>query len=241
MDRIDERTGEIHSNGVIATQIAAQAHVQAKAQALGIGNRSLNDAIEQALKEIPVWITAKQSSGRGNAKYATLKEILEVVRPILLKHRVRIRQGADRSWPCDEGGGTKGRLVPVYTDLIHVVTGEIERTQVEMPLTRLDPQAMGSAITYGKRYTIIAALGLATDEADDDGARAMPRDVTAAVSATGLLEKLKAEITACKTKDALIAWGHDSKTTKRTNELSDDEAVLLRQHYTQRGQALIAE
>lgn len=240
-ERMDEQTGELFTNGVLASQIAAQAHVQAKAQALGIGNRSLNDAIEQALKEIPVWITAKQSSGRGNAKYATLKEILEVVRPILLKHRVRIRQGADRSWACDEGGGTKGRLVPVYTDLIHLVTGEIERTQIEIPLTRLDPQAMGSAITYGKRYTIIAALGLATDEADDDGARAMPRDVTAAVAATGLLEELKAEIAACKTKDVLVKWGSDAKTKKRTNELNDDEAVLLREHYAQRGRALIAE
>ena len=131
--------------------------------------------------------------------------------------------------------------MPVYTDFIHVVTGEIERTQVEIPLTRLDPQAMGSAITYGKRYTIVAGLGLATDEADDDGARAMPRDVTAAVTETSLLEELKAELKACKTKEALIKWGTDPKTKKRTNELSDDEAVLLRTAYADRSRELIAE
>lgn len=239
MTNFNSETGEIHGNAAVATQIVNQAAVQMQAVKMGLGNRSLNDAIENALNEIPIWITTDKP-GAHKVKYATLKTILEVVRPPLLKYRIRIRQGADRSWPCEEGGGSKGRLVPVYTDLIHTVTGEVERTQLEMPLVRLDPQAMGSAITYGKRYTILAALGLATDdEADDDGARAVARDVTAAPTVTGALDELKAEIDACKTKDALIKWGNSAATKKRTNELSDEAAVLVRHHYTERGRKLL--
>jgi hypothetical protein len=236
----DPETGELPlSNGAKAATIAANTKLAMRAMEMGIGNRSLNDAIENALKEIPIWIQATQSSGRGNAKYATLKEILTAVRPVLLAHRVRIRQGADRSYGCDEGGGSKGRLVPVYTDLVHTVTGETERTQIEMPLTRLDPQAMGSAITYGKRYSILAALGLATDEADDDGARAMPRDVTAAVQKTPLLDILKAELSKAKEPEDLMKIGADAKFKKRANDLSDDEGALLREFYSELGRKLI--
>lgn len=39
-----------------------------------------------------------------------------------------------------------------------------------------DPQSIGSAITYAKRYTLAAMLGIATSEDDDDGEKAMGRD-----------------------------------------------------------------
>jgi len=37
-----------------------------------------------------------------------------------------------------------------------------------IPLSKHDPQAMGSAITYGRRYSLSAMLGIVTEE-DDDG------------------------------------------------------------------------
>lgn len=234
MSEFHPETGEV--NG-----IASQAMAQVRHAPPPIVNRSLNDAIEGALKEIPVWITATKSAGRGTAKYATLKEILEVVRPVLLKHRVRIRQGADRSWPCDEGGGVKGRLIPVYTDFIHTVTGEVDRTTIEVPLTRLDPQAMGSAITYGKRYSILAGLGLATDEADDDGERALSRDVTEPVRESPEVGAMRAEIDKLKEASALALWGNDAKTKARINKLSEQDAMLVRKHYQERGRKLMGE
>ena len=82
-EAMDYETGEIRPNGNAARAQAAAMPMPPPT------NRSLNDALELALREIPIWITATQSSGRGNAKYATLKEILEVVRPALAKHRVR--------------------------------------------------------------------------------------------------------------------------------------------------------
>jgi len=234
-EQMDFETGEVRPNGNAARAMQAAMPVPPPT------NRSLNDALELALREIPIWITATQSSGRGNAKYATLKEILEVVRPALAKHRVRIRQGAERSWPCDDGGGTKGRLIPVFTDFIHCVTGEVDRITVEVPLTRMDPQAMGSAITYGKRYSLLAGLGLATDESDDDGARAMPRDISEPLRESPEVSALKSEIDKTKEPTALVAWGNDPKTKAKINKLSEADATLVRQHYAAHGKKLVGE
>jgi hypothetical protein len=39
----------------------------------------------------------------------------------------------------------------------------------EWPLPNGSPQQIGSALTYGRRYTLLAITGLAPDEDDDDG------------------------------------------------------------------------
>jgi hypothetical protein len=240
-EQFDLETGEIPlPNGAKAALIANTARAADQRQRLGIDNRSLNFALYEAQCDLPAWVTTDKS-GAHKVKYATLKTILETVRPVLLKHHIRIRQGADRSYGCDEGGGSKGRLVPVYTDLIHMVTGEQERTIIEMPVPRLDPQGMGSAITYGKRYSLLAALGLATDEADDDGVRALSRDVTSAVQETASFKVLKDEIDAIKSATDLLAWAETAKKKKRTEDLSDDEATMLRAHYQTHQKKLLGD
>lgn len=237
MDAYDAETGELPLSAQ-ATSISVAAKQADQRLKLGLDNRSLNYALYAAQLELPAWITTDKK-GAHSVKYASLKTILETVRPILLKHHIRIRQGAERSFMLDEGGGSKGRLVPVYTDFIHMITGEQERTTIEMAVTRLDPQAMGSAITYGKRYSIIAGLGLSTDEADDDGVRAVPFDVTAAVSESLSLSALKAEIDKIKEPTALVEWAETAKKKKRTEDLTEDEAKLLRFHYQAHSKKLL--
>lgn len=240
-EHIDSETGEIRPNGIAsrASASAAQAHMQTFAMRNGHGASGLHFAIWQAVAEMPVWITTDKA-GTHKIKYATLKAILEVVRPVLHKHGVRIRQGADRTFGADEGGGIKGRLVPVYTDLIHVPTGEFERTQLEIPVSKLDPQAMGSAMSYGRRYTLLAALGLATDEADDDGARAMPLDLAAKRTDSDDLLSLKADLDGCKDISALMKWSSEPKVRKRIDQLSEAEADRLREHYGNKREQLSA-
>ncbi len=125
----------------------------------------------------------------------------------------------------------KGRLVPVYTDLIHVDSGLVDRTTIEIPLMKMDPQGMGSAITYGRRYTLLAALGITTDEADDDGESAKPRDLHAKATDSVSLETLKGQIAAHKTLDALTKWGTDPKVRKEIDSLPEAEAERLRVTY----------
>jgi hypothetical protein len=242
MEQFDLETGEVPDK-VQDVGAAATAHMIAARQAdqrlrLGLDNRSLHHALYLAQLDLAAWITTDKP-GAHKIKYATLKTILETVRPVLLRHHIRVRQGAERSFMLDEGGGSKGRLVPVYTDLIHVITGELERTTIEIPVTRLDPPAMGSAITYGKRYSILAALGLATDEADDDGARALPTDIKQAVTETSELAALKADISKVKDADKLISWSDDAKISRRIEKLTDDEKVLLRAHYQNHARKLL--
>jgi hypothetical protein len=202
-----------------------------------LGGRSLDEALFRAQAELPNWVKAEKAGARG--KYAPLGMILAVVRPIFEKQGIRIRQGADRSWPLDEGGGSKGRLVPVWTELIHTPSGERERTTLEMPLPKMDPQGMGSAITYGRRYSLLAAIGLASDEADDDGARAKRHDVTEDQEESAALISLKAEVTAVKDLAGLVKWATDSKIKRAIDDLSEGDAVLLRAHWAQRKRDLL--
>lgn len=240
-DSVNHETGEVYSNGISsrASAHASQARVDMFRDRNGIGNNVMADAIERAMHDIPVWVKAEKT-GAHKIKYATLKDILSVVRPALLKYGVRIRQGAETSRGADEGAGIKGRLVPVYTDLVHTATGMMERTTVEIPIAKLDAQAMGSALTYGRRYSLLAALGITTDEADDDGVGAMPNDLRGEVRDSDALIELKSEIDGCKDVDKLTEWSTDQKARKRINQLSEVEAERLRVHYAKKRQDLNA-
>ena len=241
MSEHDMETGELPFNGIGARAQAAVAgnRIALERERKGVGKTDIQHALEQATRRLPVWVTT-DSSGAHNVKYATLKAILAVVKPVLAEHGIRIRQGAEFSRSADDGSGMKGRLIPVYTDLVHAQSGDVERTLVEIPLTRLDPQSMGSAITYGKRYSLIAALGLSTDEADDDGARAMPRDITAKASDGAELQSLKAEIDEIAKAEkgkpgdklaTLTKWASDPKVRRRMDALPEGEIERLRIYY----------
>lgn len=228
----DTETGEVFSTSEVATSAMVKRAVEDHEQVMGYANGKLYAALMAATKKLPPWINTDKY-GAHKIKYATLKAILETVRPVLIEEGIRIRQGAEHSRILDEGGGSKGRMIPVYTDLIHFESGQIDRTVIEIPLTRFDAQAMGSAITYGRRYSLLSALGLATDEADDDGEAAKPRDLTAAVRESAELFKLKAEIDACKDGTSLYEWGEKAKARKLTDKLNEEEHILLRKHYGQ--------
>ena len=48
-----------------------------------------------------------------------------------------------------------------------------------------------------------------------------------------------AEIDKTKDPEALMKWGNDAKTKKRINDLSDEEATLVRKHYQDHGRKLL--
>jgi len=98
------------------------------------------------------------------SKYASLEAWIETTVPILNQHDLTLVQGVvapDR----DEHG--KLTAFTVRTTLLHV-SGETLVSDVVMPVAKCDPQGVGAAITYGRRYGLSMTLGLATDE-DDDG------------------------------------------------------------------------
>lgn len=236
--QFDADTGELFSTSEAAI-IAAKSRMEAEEdELLGKGQMRLMSAMMAAVEKLPAWITTDKK-GAHNIKYATLKQILETVRPHLHAQGLRIRQGVDRSYPLDDGHGVKGRIVTVYTDLVHAESGEVDRTIVEIPLIKMDPQSMGSAITYGRRYSLLAALGLATDEADDDGETATAKKITDRVQQSSELLGLLKEIGNFKSASDLAEWGHDPKQTKRLNRLDDAERALAHKAYEERSQQLL--
>ena len=90
--------------------------------------------------------------------YATLDTIIDEVRPILQKNGLSVMQ-----IPSGDG-----QNISMKTLLIHESGQWIESDELVMKPVKNDPQAVGSAITYARRYSIGAFLSLNTGE-DDDG------------------------------------------------------------------------
>lgn len=60
------------------------------------------------------------------------------------------------------------------TLLIHADSGEFLQSSYHIAPVKNDPQALGSAITYARRYALGAILGLTIDEDDDANAATQP-------------------------------------------------------------------
>ena len=95
-----------------------------------------------------------------HSKYATLDEIWENVRKPL--------NDAGLIVLCDVYTANGERLLT--TRVIHAETGEEASCTFPIMAATNSPQAIGSAMTYARRYTLTALLEIVTgDGADDDG------------------------------------------------------------------------
>ena len=102
----------------------------------------------------------KNTASGFNNKYCPLPELLNQIKPLLNKHQILMLQ--------DIGSDNEGSM-QVSTRLIHVPSGEkVESGWITFKGKGSDPQKMGSAITYFRRYLINTILGI-SGEPDDDG------------------------------------------------------------------------
>jgi len=95
------------------------------------------------------------------SKYATLGAITEATRPHLAKHGLGFMQ-----WMSNRDG-----YQLIVTRIMHTSGQWMEDDGYILNPTKNDPQGMGSAVTYARRYTLGASLGIITED-DDDGNRA---------------------------------------------------------------------
>ena len=96
--------------------------------------------------------------------YAPLDEILKEFRPLLAGHGLAIMQ-----LPSGDG-----QSISVSTLLIHESGEYIQSPPLNLRPESSDPQGAGSAITYARRYSLSAVLGIASEE-DDDASMASGR------------------------------------------------------------------
>lgn len=117
---------------------------------------ALNKALIAAQAKISNVAANSKNSHFGNT-YADLGAVLEVVRPVLSENGIAVTQHTEIA----NGGG-----VVLVTTLLHE-SGEERSGYYPIEPAKRDPQGLGAALTYGRRYALAAMVGIA--QADDDG------------------------------------------------------------------------
>ena len=123
----------------------------------------LAPAIASALAEIH---NASKDSKNPHFKssYASLASVIDATKATLAGHGLVVVQAP---------GWNDGR-VTVTTRIVHA-SGEWIEATAEAPLPKADPQGVGSAVTYLRRYSLAALCGITQE--DDDGETASRRPV----------------------------------------------------------------
>lgn len=97
------------------------------------------------------------------SRYADLSAVWDAIRGPLTENGIGVLQDVENI----------GKAVAVTTRLVH--SGQwYEFGPLVMPLAAETAHGIGSAITYGKRYALSAALGVATEDDDDGNAAVGP-------------------------------------------------------------------
>jgi len=92
------------------------------------------------------------------SRYADLAAVRDATVPVLARHGIALLQDIDQ----DETGRVRVRVVLMHGDQVREGPWASARPRKD------DPQAVGSVITYLRRYTLAATAGVAPDD-DDDG------------------------------------------------------------------------
>lgn len=120
-------------------------------------------AAQATMKDIAKGKEAKvqtKTGGNYGYKYADLADALQSIRPHLADSGLAVLQNASSISPD---------VVMISTTILHSSGEWITFDPLSLSSGRT-AQEMGSAISYGRRYHLLACLGLAAD--DDDGAMA---------------------------------------------------------------------
>jgi vacuolar-type H+-ATPase subunit I/STV1 len=108
--------------------------------------------------------TAKNPQFKSN--YAPLDEVINTSKPVLAKYGLSVLQST----------GSEGEAIKIVSILMHKSGEYIQSDELVLPayqtkgggVKEFNAQGAGSAITYGRRYSLSAILGLASED-DDDG------------------------------------------------------------------------
>lgn len=123
------------------------------------------------------------------SKYVSLDSLMEQIVPVLNSHGL--------VWTTLPTRDEQGQPALTYR-LIHAESGEAIDGTMPLMLAKSDPQGQGSAITYARRYSLMAVLGLVADE-DDDGNKASNRKSAAAQNGSSGPTATEADVAEVKT------------------------------------------
>lgn len=122
------------------------------------------------------------------SRYADLSACVEAVIDSLNNNGVMLMQ---RCSECESG-------VTVETVFIHESGETMESGKLHVPASKNDPQGYGSALTYARRYSLMAACGIAPEDDDGNAASKSPAKPTEKPVAAFDVTKACAAITNAK-------------------------------------------
>lgn len=110
----------------------------------------------------------RADAGSYSYPFAGLPDFLAMVRPVLAAHGLAHMQLVATE-PFD-----RGVHVDIATMLVHTSGATFTSPKLRLVVASNDAQKVGSAITYGRRYSLIATLGITGDDDDDGHAATQP-------------------------------------------------------------------
>lgn len=157
-------------------------------------SESLNE-LAPALAKAQAAMKAAVMDGQNphfNSRFCTLSSITDAVRKPLADHGLCVVQGVGA------GEGT----AKVSTMVLHS-SGQWIACELALPVgERATPQAIGSAISYGRRYGLAGLLGVVSDT-DDDGNAA---EESAKASPVAMVRKTATPAPVQEQSDADFEW-----------------------------------
>ena len=164
------------------------------------------DLISTALAQFQSEVTsAKKSSANPffKSSYADLAEIWDTIRKPLAANHLAVVQSPEF---------IEGRVQ--ITTLITHKSGQWIKGAFSLTPVKNDPQALGSAVTYGRRYSLAAFLGVAQDDDDGNAASGKQPENNNKISETLKLDAEYNKIAPLVTEE-LIMFFRKNKTTKK--------------------------
>lgn len=245
MDGFDPMTGELPSEETIAQhalRAAREERQDRREAAMGVGLTSIYQKLAKAYAHITPVIeqdteghhTLPGSSAKR--KFTSYAGLIRKVRKPLLDQGIIIRHRTDRVFQMGDGQA-KVAWLTVITDLIDTESGQVISSELSLPIARMDPQAVGIAVSYGKRYTLISVLGVASGDPheDDDAESAMPRDMKVESD----LDELLRECRENETEAEANKW--KAAVHKRLQDLAPEDYETVKAAFQQHVKSLRAK
>lgn len=183
--------------------------------------KTLNEALLAIQAEIPSLRLGKDAEGQiqnRKYKYLTLEKLMDASSPLLGKHGL-----VWQTFPTTLDGKAALRY-----RLTHVPSGEKEEdTMLLMLAGDANSQALGSAITYGRRQSFTCLLDIVADEDDDGAAAAGDERLTAS-------RKMDAEEIA-RMRESIAEAGLDLADVLKTVDAASVDDLTLAQGYQIKG------
>lgn len=193
-------------------------------------SEQINELVGALSKAQGVIIPASKDSNNPffKSKYADLASVWQVARDPLYKNGLSVTQHPSAD----------GNVVTIETILTHG-SGQWMSSKLTMQAKDASPQAIGSCITYIRRYSLSSIIGIASEE-DDDGNAATPKTESKSTyspsnpAPTSGMTMIEAVRKVAKEKFSspteFQAWRIDNGLPEKLEGLSDFELAKIMTH-----------